>query len=484
MADSIKTDLIIDGEWRAPSGGQYEAVQNPAAPDQMVGRYASASRRDTGEAIEAAAAAQPAWEATGFLDRAEGLIRIVANLQEGVEERAHLLVRENGKLLRESQIEMTRLGDRFSYTASLARDFMEEDVFDSPPVRTTVTFRPLGVAALIVPYNWPLSILGAKLPQALLAGNTVVVKPPPTAPLAMVKTIKLMADALPPGVINVVTGPTEVVGAELLENRLVRKVDFTGSVNAGKQIMAAASQTLKPITLELGGNDPAIILDDAHIDDAMIKRLVLGAFLTAGQICMAIKRLYVHRSLFNEVRREMADVLSGYVVGDGMAEESSMGPVNNERQLDVVRGLVADARQRGGTVEEFGRPRDEDEFKKGWFHLPTLVTQVDHSFRVVNEEQFGPVLPIMPFDTEDEAVALANDSDFGLCSSVWSSDLERAEHVARKIDAGYTYINVHGPMGQDNRAPFGGIKNSGFGRQLGKQGVLEFLTYHSISAPQ
>jgi acyl-CoA reductase-like NAD-dependent aldehyde dehydrogenase len=482
MSSDISVDLIINGEWRAPSGDNYDAVTNPANPDETVGMVASASREDVSAAIEAADAAQADWAAAGYLERAEGLRRMSEAVKEGAEERARILTQENGKTLKESMLEMTRLGDRFHYTASLAPEFLDEQSYQPPPHRTLVTYQPMGVAALIVPYNWPLSILGAKLPQALLAGNTVVIKPPPTAPLAMVQTLKLMADALPPGVLNVVTGSNENV-SELLENPLVRKVDFTGSVAAGKQIMATVAGTLKDVTLELGGNDPAILLEDAKIDDGAIQRLVLGAFLTAGQICMAMKRLYVHRSLFDAVHDGMAEALSGYVVGDGLDPETNMGPLNNKRQLDVVLDLVEDAKRRGATVQEYGRARDDDEFQRGWFHLPTLVTDVEQGARVVQEEQFGPVLPIIPFDTEDEAVTLANDTIYGLCSSVWSADVDHAVAVGRRIQAGYTYINIHGPMGQDNRGPFGGVKESGVGRELGKQGIYSFLEPHSISVP-
>ena len=480
---TVTTVLIIDGDWRPSSGGQYDAVVNPASPDETVGLCASASREDTRAAIEAAAAAQPEWHAAGFSERAEQLLRMADAVTERTDERARLLTRENGKVLKESMLEMTRLGDRFIYTAGLAEQFAEEEAFAPPPQQTTIAYRPFGVAALIVPYNWPLSILGAKLPQALLAGNTVVIKPPPTAPLAMMQTLKMMADVLPPGVLNAVSGPVESVGGELLEHPLVRKVDFTGSVDAGKQVMAQAAKTLKDVTLELGGNDAAVVLDDTPVDQATIGRMVTGAFMTAGQICMAMKRLYVHRSLFDDVVDGIAQTLEGHVVGDGLAEDSTMGAINNKRQLDRIRDLVRDAEERGATVQMHGRPRDRGEFEGGYFHLPTLVIDVDNSYRVVGEEQFGPVLPIIPFDGEDEAVALANDFEYGLCSSVWSGDLSRAQRVARRLEAGYTYINIHGPMGQDNRAPFGGVKQSGVGRQLGKQGVLAFLEPHSISSP-
>lgn len=481
MADSTTVDLIIDGEWRAPGTGHYDDVANPASPDETVGLCASGSRDDARAAIDAAAAAQPGWARAGFLERAAGLRRMVDAVGDNVEERAQLLTRENGKTLKESMIEMTRLGDRFTYTADLAPELLREDSFTPPPVPTTITYNPFGVAALIIPYNWPLSIIGAKLPQALLGGNTVVVKVPPTAPLATTRTLKLMSDALPPGVLNVINGPVDAVGAELLENKQVRKVDFTGGIEAGKQIMAQSATTLKDVTLELGGNDAALVLDDATIDDTALTRMTMGTFLSTGQICMALKRLYVHRSRFDEVTSGLRAKLNDYVVGDGMAKESTMGPLNNKRQLDYVRELVNDAQTRGATVEQLGHARDQQEFQQGYFHLPTLVTGVTNGWRIVDEEQFGPALPIIPFDDEDDAIRLANDSEYGLCSSVWSADLARAERVGRQLQAGYTYINNHGPTGQDNRAPFGGMKQSGVGRQLGLEGVKRFMEPHSLS---
>lgn len=482
-AEPVTTDLIINGEWSPATGERTLEIYNPADPDEVVGYAPSANRDDTARAIAAAEAAFPEWAAFSFQERAEYLLKLSANLQDGAQERARLLVRENGKILKEAMLEMTRLGARFEYTATLADRLAEDELHEAPPLCTIVTKQPRGVAALIIPWNWPLSILAAKLPQALLAGNTVIIKPDPSCSLATLQTLKLMADVLPSGVVNAVTGPTPEVGPELLENPAVRKVDFTGSVNSGRQIMAQAAKMLKPVTLELGGNDPGIVLKDADISKETIRKMVMGAFMTSGQICMGLKRLYAHESLYDEVLDGLSTVLSEYVVGNGLDERTTMGPVHNERQHHWVGELVAEARERGARVLELGSKLDEAEFERGYFHLPTLITNVDNSYRIVNQEQFGPVLPVMPFRTEEEVLRLANDTPFGLCSSVWSSDLERATALARHIEAGYTFINNHGPLSQDNRAPFGGTKDSGVGRELGFEGVLEFLEYHSISAP-
>jgi acyl-CoA reductase-like NAD-dependent aldehyde dehydrogenase len=477
----VRTDLIVDGQWVPPTGDGTMEIRNPANPDEVVGQAAAASQADTVRAIEAAHAAYPAWAALSYQDRAGFLGKMVDAVQDGVEERIPRFVREHGKIKREAGIELTRLGARFEYTASLADRLARDEELDGPPFRTTITRQPRGVASLIIPWNWPLSILGAKLPQALLAGNTVVVKPAETSPLVTMQTLKLMADALPPGVLNAVTGSVDDVGKPLIEHPLVRKIDFTGGTETGKKIMAAAAPTLKDLTLELGGNDPAIVLDDAVIDEDAVRKMVLGSFMTSGQICMAIKRLYVHDRLYDHVLEALRAALQRFVVGNGLDDRTTMGPLNNRRQRDWVVSLVSEARGRGAHVDELGEPLDSDELARGWFCLPTLVTGVDNSYQVVSQEQFGPVLPIIPFQTVDEAVAMANDSEYGLCSSVWSADVERAIAVGRRIEAGYTYINNHGPMAQDNRAPFGGMKHSGIGRQLGYEGVLEFLEPHSIS---
>jgi acyl-CoA reductase-like NAD-dependent aldehyde dehydrogenase len=335
---------------------------------------------------------------------------------------------------------------------------------------------------LIVPWNWPLSILGAKLPQALIAGNTVVIKTSYHAPLAPSLTIKKMVEVLPPGVINLVTGSSDELGEALLTHPLVRKINFTGGIESGRHIMAMAAKTLTPVTLELGGNDPAIILEDADLSQESLQHMAMGTFLTTGQVCMALKRIYVHASRYKELVEGFTSIVSKHLVGNGLNPDVTMGPLNNEDQLRFVQGLVADARQKGATVNEVGQIEDEELFKRGYFHRPTIITDVDPETDVVKKEQFGPVIPILPFERIEDAIRMANDTEYGLCSSVWTVDKERALQISRQLEAGYTYLNAHGPTAQDSRAPFGGFKESGIGRALGFEGVLEFVEYHSISS--
>lgn len=481
----IETNHIIDGEWVPSAGGERYEVRNPARPDELVGLAASGDREDIGRACEAASRAFPAWSALSYGERAAYLMKVAENLvadEADVAARIRLFTREHGKILRESGAEISRLGDRFKITAGFAGRLATDDEIPGPPFDTIISRQPRGVAALIVPWNWPLSILGAKLPQALMAGNTAVIKLSFNSPLAPALTIRKIAEALPPGVVNLVTGPSSRTGDALLTHPLISKINFTGGVDTGKHVMKMAADRLTPVTLELGGNDAAIVLADAELDKEAFQRMVMGTFLTTGQVCMALKRLYVHRSRYDELVAGFTAGASRYVVGDGLKPNVTMGPLNNREQRDFVKELVDDARRAGATVQEVGTVDDDQIFEQGYFHRPTLVLDPDPELRVVREEQFGPVVPILPFDDEDEAVARANQSEFGLCSSVWSADRDRALGIARRLEAGYTYLNGHGPLAQDSRAPFGGFKHSGIGRNLGYEGVLEFQEYHSISA--
>ncbi|MDH4188594.1 MAG: aldehyde dehydrogenase family protein [Betaproteobacteria bacterium] len=485
--DIAITNLIIDGKWTAAQGESRYDICNPARPDELVGCAAMASREDVDRAVRAAHAAWPAWSKLSYAQRAAYLKQIADALvadQDELAARIRLFTREHGKILKECEIEMSRLGDRFRLAATYADRLGREEQLPGPPFDTLIGRQARGVAALIVPWNWPLSILGAKLPQALLAGNTAVVKLSPYSPLASAQTIRRMAQIVPPGVINLLTGTTIESGDALVSHPLVRKINFTGSVEVGKHVMAMAARNLAHVTLELGGNDPAIVLEDAELDAATIQRMVTATYMSAGQICMALKRLYVHESRYEELVSAFTAATARYVVGDGLDPRVTMGPVNNPRRHEAMRDMVAEARARGAEVREVGTIADEGVFARGYFHLPTVVLTSDHSLRVVREEQFAPVLPILPFRDEAEAIRLANDSELGLCSSVWTRDRERALRIARQLEAGYTYLNGHGALAQDFRAPFGGFKQSGIGRNLGYEGVLEFQEYHSVSAPQ
>ncbi|WP_433555340.1 aldehyde dehydrogenase family protein [Pseudonocardia xinjiangensis] len=476
----VHTDLYVDG---APVPAERTLrVADPADPSATVGYAAAATRSQALDAVGAADRAFPAWAARSAGERADLLRAAITGLAEHRGADAEILTRENGKILQESTIDLIVFDHRVELACAGVDQVGATSTLAGPPYDTQVGYVPLGVVTIIVPFNWPLAILAASLPQALLAGNTVVVKPPPSAPLATTRVVQRMAAALPPGVLNVVTGEDAEIGTALVSDERVAKVCFTGSPAGGRRIMAMAAETLTRVALELGGNDPALVLDDAVLDDAALDRLVAGTFDSTGQICMAIKRLYVHRSRYAEVVEGMSARLAGQVLGHGLDPATTMGPLHTARQRDFVADLVAQARAAGAEVREFGSGPD-DRFTDGHFLRPSLVLDPARDARVVTEEQFGPTLPILPFDTDDEAVAAANDTWAGLCSSVWTPDRDRAARVAARLRSGYTFVDAHGAPWLDERAPFGGLKGSGMGREMGVEGLREFMDTHSVAFP-
>ncbi|MCZ2829310.1 aldehyde dehydrogenase family protein [Modestobacter sp. VKM Ac-2986] len=476
----VTTGLYIGGQAR--STADVLEVVDPARPGVVVGTAAAATAQDVDDAVAAAAAAFPAWSALPATERAAQMAAAIAGLADERDEDARVLSLENGKIVHEAWVDALVFEIRWQLALSLA-DEVEQATVLAPapgiPVETTVTHQPLGVVTLIVPFNWPIAILGAALPHALLAGNTAIVKPPPSTPLATTRLVQRVAEKLPPGVLNVVTGrDSEMAG--LIDNPQVAKICFTGSVNGGKKMMEMASRNLTRVTLELGGNDAAIVRADAVLDDEHLDRLYAGIFDTTGQICMAAKRLYVHRSRMEELVAGLSARLERVVLGHGLAEGTTMGPLHQPAQKAFVAEIVEEARASGATVLEFGE-LPAGEFAEGNFLRPAIVVDPDPSLRVVTLEQFGPVIPVLPYDDDDEAVRLANDTWGGLCGSVWSADTAAAARLGGQLQCGYVWVNDHGATRLDLRAPFGGMKQSGMGREQGIQGVRAFQDTRSIA---
>jgi acyl-CoA reductase-like NAD-dependent aldehyde dehydrogenase len=473
----ITTDLFIDGSPVAAS--VTLRVSDPAGGGAAAGHAASATAAQAADAVAAADRAFPAWAALSPAERAATLTSALTPLAADRPVTAEILTRENGKVLAESVIDSIVFEHRSRLAVDLASTVDDSAELAGPPYRTRVGYEPLGVVTIIVPFNWPLAILGASLAYALVAGNTVVVKPPPTAPLATTRTVALVASSLPPGVLNVVTGADAEIGEVLVADPRVRKVCFTGSVGGGKRIMAMAAANLTRVTLELGGNDPAIILRDAALGPEAWQSLFHGTFDTTGQVCMAVKRLYVHRSRYDEVVERLSELLSPTVLGHGLDGESTMGPLHRPEQQAFVSELLAEVRARGSEVRELGGEAPAE----GNFLRPSLVLAPPDDTRVVTEEQFGPTLPILPFDEVEDAVTRANETWSGLTSSVWTADLDRAAAVAARLRTGYTFVNCHGAAHLDERAPFGGRNHSGIGREMGVEGLREFMDTHATSFP-
>ncbi|MFH8250646.1 aldehyde dehydrogenase family protein [Microbacterium sp. B2969] len=475
----VTTGLYIGGEVR--EAAESLTIPDPGKPGVIVGHAASASPDDVADAVAAARAAYPAWAALTPQERAAKMAEAIAGIADDRDTDAAILSQENGKVRFEGWVDALVFEIRWNLALMLADDVDQGHTLPvvpgAIPVSTDVSYQPLGVVTVIVPFNWPIAILGASLPHALLAGNTAIVKPPPSAPLATTRVVQRVAEKLPPGVLNVVTGKDENMAGLISD---VDKVCFTGSVNGGKRIMEMASKTLTRVTLELGGNDAAVFLEDAILDDAHLDRLYAAIFDTTGQICMNAKRIYVHRSRVDEVVAGLSDRLDKAVIGYGLDEGTTMGPLHSPVQKAFVADIIQEAKDAGADVREFGELPGGD-LEGGNFLRPAIVLDPDPALRVVTQEQFGPVIPIIPFDTEDEAIAAANDTWGGLCGSVWTASPESAQRVGSQLVCGYVWVNDHGATRLDLRAPFGGMKQSGIGREQGIEGVRAFQDTRSIA---
>lgn len=481
MSESVTTGLYIGGNERRTA--EKMAIADPGKPGVVVGYAAAATPQDVSDAVAAAKAAYPAWAALSPQQRAEKMMAALAGIAENRDDDAAILSQENGKVRFEAWVDSLVLELRWKLALSHADEVNAAKVLPpipgAIPVETTVSYQPLGVVTIIVPFNWPVAILGASLPHALLAGNTVIVKPPLTAPLATTRIVQRIAEQLPPGVLNVVTGPDANMSA-LIRNPDVAKVCFTGSVNGGRKIMELASGSLTRVTLELGGNDAAIVLQDAILDDAHLNRLFAAIYDTTGQICMNAKRLFVHRSRVDEVVKGLSARLERVKLGYGLDKDTTMGPLHSPTQKAFVDSLIKEAKESGAQVLEFGELPGGD-LAGGNFVRPAIVVNPDLKLRVVTEEQFGPVIPVIPFDTEEEAIRLANDTWAGLAGSVWTADAQTANRVGSQLVCGYVWVNDHGATRLDLRAPFGGMKASGIGREQGIEGIRAFQDTRSIA---
>jgi len=471
--------MLIGGE-RA-SRDERIAVTNPADSAETVGWVPRGTADDVRRATSAAANAFQTWSRVSMAERA-GVLRAAAReLLIDADARAELLTRESGQILSEAQRGIRGCSRTLEYYADLGDSFDPVETLPSPNGRVFVVREPMGVAAVIVPWNAPTFLAFFSLAPILLAGNTAVIKPPSDAPLALIDMIRVMQPLFPPGTLNVVTGPGAETGTALATDPLVRKINFTGSSETGKEIVRAAAGTVKRVSLELGGNDPAVVLGDADLDHA-VPELVRGVFANSGQICYDVKRIYVHEALYGAFVDRFTEAADQLTVGNGLDPRATMGPLINRSQLERVNGLVASAMARGATAVTVGRQLDAAGWKRGNFMLPTIVTDVDQDASVVRCEQFGPVIPILPFTTEDEGVALANDSEFGLAASVWTADEEHGLEVARRVQAGTTFVNIHRPGASGVDMPFGGMKESGLGRSHAAIALEEQLEWHTISS--
>ncbi len=447
-----------------PADGQNSRTILDPATGQAVGEAPVHTVEDLESAIAAAEAAQPAWAALGHDARSAALMKAADAVERSAEELAHLLSREQGKPLNgpNARFEVGACAAWLRATAATPLD--PETVVDDGETRAELHYRPIGVVGAIGPWNWPMMITVWQIAPALRMGNAVVVKPSEYTPLSVLALAAIINQELPEGLLSVVSGGRDV-GARLAEHPAIGKVMFTGSTATGKAIIRSSADTVKRLTLELGGNDAGIVLPDSD-PKAIAEGLFWGAFINTGQTCAALKRLYVHESQYEAVLSELTAVAQAMPMGNGLDENNVLGPLQNRQQYDIVARLVEAARESGARVVIGGNP---DADQPGNFYPTTLVADIDNDNPLVAEEQFGPALPIIKYSTVDEAVAKANALDVGLGASVWSSDLNAAREVASRIQAGTVWINKHGAV--DPRIPFGGAKQSGYGLEFGAEGL-------------
>jgi acyl-CoA reductase-like NAD-dependent aldehyde dehydrogenase len=459
-------ELVIDG--KQVTGAATLDVINPAT-GEVFAQCARADAAQVEAAIVAADRAFPAWAAKPQAERRALLRELADRLEGAMGEIARVLTSEQGKPLAAARGEV--MGAvmilRYYGDLELADELLKEDA----TCRAYEQYSPLGVVSAITPWNYPLLLSVAKIAPALSAGNTVVLKPAPTTPLTVARLVALSVGLLPPGVLNLVIDAGDL-GQLLTSDPRVAKISFTGSSKTGARVMESGAASLKRITLELGGNDAALVLDDADLDKtaAAVLKAAMG---NAGQVCIATKRVYVPEAKYDQFCDKVAELAGKIVVGNGLEEGTEMGPLQNAAQFERVMGLIEDAAAQGKVIAGGSRTNG-----KGYFIAPTIVRDLPDDARLVREEQFGPALPILSYRSVDEVIDRINDSEYGLAGSVWTSDPERGLAIARRIESGWVWVNTHGVVTFD--LPFGGAKHSGMGKEFGMAGLKEYSQAKTI----
>jgi succinate-semialdehyde dehydrogenase/glutarate-semialdehyde dehydrogenase len=484
--------LFVDGAWRPAASGKTFEVRNPAT-GEVIARCADGGRDEVRAAIEAAHAAFPAWSQTPAEQRAAVLYKAAALMNERVEELARILTQENGKPLAESIGETKGAASFLQWHGEEARRVYGEVVPATATDKRVLTIKqPIGVIAAITPWNFPSSMITRKMAPAIAAGCTAVLRPARATPLSAVAIFKIFEDAgLPKGVVNLVTGTDSAgMGDEMATNPLVRKLTFTGSTEIGKQLLAKCAGTVKRVSLELGGHAPFIVFDDADLEKAAAA-VVTSRFRNAGQTCICTNRVYAQRSIAKQFAEKVAARAAQLHVGNGLEAGTEVGPLIDKRGFEKVDEHVQDAVAKGGSVLAGGKPfatpsgngagngANGNGGLNGWFYQPTVIGNATPDMLVMHEETFGPVLPIMEFDTDEEAIKMANETEYGLAAYFFARDVGRIFKVAEGLD--YGIVGANDPLPTGAHIPFGGYKESGLGRENGSEGINEFLEVKAIS---
>ncbi|MBS1697395.1 MAG: aldehyde dehydrogenase family protein [Actinobacteria bacterium] len=473
MSDTSAEPSLLD-RIQAPEGTGREIPD--AATREVIGRAPVHTVADLDDAIARAKAAQPGWEALGHAKRSELLLAAADAIDAHAEELAHLLSREQGKPLNGPNARF-ELGACSAWLRTNATTVLEPEVIvDDENLHAELVYKPAGVVGAIGPWNWPLMITIWQIGPSLRMGNTVVVKPSEYTPLSVLAMLAVMNDVLPADVLIGISGDREV-GARIASHPDIDKIMFTGSTATGRKIIESSAGNLARLTLELGGNDAGIVLPGTD-PAAIAEDLFWGAFINTGQTCAAMKRLYVHDSLYDQVVEALAGIAATVPIGNGLDEGNVLGPLQNKQQFDIVSRLVEDAKARGARIVTGGEAAPE---LGELFYRPTIVADITNDAALVQEEQFGPALPIIRYSDVDEAFALANAVDVGLGASVWSSDPEAAREAATRMQSGTVWINSHG--GLHPMVPFGGVKSSGYGLEFGVAGLKSVAVPQVVSGP-
>jgi len=470
----------IGGQWVASTGGTLES-KNPAT-GEPVSKAALSTAEDVKAAIDAARNAfdSGAWSKKKPQERARVLRTISELVRKDSERLSVLLTLENGKPLADSIGELLNAANVLEYYASASRHITGEVPRYSGSDVSLVVHEPVGVCGLVVPWNSPISLLSWKLGPALAAGCTVVIKPSEFTPGISMEFVKLLAELedIPTGVVNAVTGPGEPVGSELVRNQKVDKISFTGSTETGRKIMEMAATNLKRVNLECGGKSTDIVFDDANLD-AALQGAVWSIFRSAGQSCNAGSRLLVQDSIYPSFMKRYLAAASSIKVGNGLDPTTEMGPLISAKQLERVLSYIASGYKEGAKLSLGGRRLIDGELERGLFVGPTVFEGVGQGMKIFQEEIFGPVLCVLPFHDEDEAIAIANNTKYGLAGDLWSGSMKRIMRVSQGIRTGTIWVNRHLNPGPE--VPFGGYKQSGIGRETGRQGLMEYLQTKHIS---
>ncbi|SBS37314.1 Phenylacetaldehyde dehydrogenase [Marinomonas spartinae] len=460
--------FLINGEWVEGNNAPFNVI-NPATLD-VVATCANGDKSQLEEAVQAAQAAFKSWSVSSHEERKSALNKAGDELEERAREVAELIVAEQGKPLPLAMGEVEAGVAWLRYAAS--QDIPVEVAEETDTKRIEIHRKPLGVVASITPWNWPLMIAIWHIIPAIRAGNTVVNKPSGLTPLSTIKLVEIINNHLPKGVINIITGERGI-GSGITSHPQINKIVFTGSTETGQSVMRNAADNLKRLTLELGGNDAAIVLKGTDVAK-VAPDIFAAAFLNMGQTCGAIKRLYVHESIYDDMCAALVAIANEQVVGNGMDEGVNFGPVQNKDQLQIIVDYVEDARKGGATILTGGQPLEG----AGYFYPPTLVADIANDALLVKEEQFGPALPIVKYSDVNDAIDMANGVDVGLDGSVWGPDTAEATALASRLECGTTFVNTHAKI-QPN-IPMGGCKMSGFGVEFGEEGLLEFTSLQVV----